>query len=443
MATAFPPMRRTKYLPETVNPKQEAFLSLTCREALFGGAAYGSKTWALLMAALQFVDIPGYSALVIRKHSTDLYKSKGLIDTANSWLRNTDAQWNGSKRRWTFPTTGEPAIIEFGHFDTKASGQGVFGVSGTTYQCICIDELTEFEENEYKFLFRSLRKPVGMDVPLRMRAGTNPIGRGAVWAKQYFIVEGKQNGRVFMPSKIDDNLYGNKEEYVKSLMSLDPYTRAQLLDGNWDAKPPGAKFRREWFKRMTEAPAKAMPWVRFWDLAATEPGPGKDPAYTAGVKMGYDGRYFYVANVRRDRLSPKKVEDLVIATAEEDALWAEEVYIRMEQEGGSGGKNTIAHYTTLLNKYSFKGFQVTGRGSKEIRANPLSSQAEAGNVILIQGPWNSAFLDEIEQFPGGQYADQVDAASGAYWCLTEEELLGTLDDIAVGGAELPDIEGAW
>lgn len=436
MREAFPKMRRTKYLPATVNPKQEAFLSLTCREALFGGAAYGSKTWALLMGAIQFVDIPGYSALILRKHSTDLYKSKGLVDTAESWLRGTDARWNGGRKRWTFPTTGDPAIIEFGHFDTKASGQGVFGVSGTTYQYIGIDELTEFEENEYKFLFRSLRKPEGMTIPLRMRAGTNPIGRGAVWVKQHFITEGRQNGRVFMPSKIDDNLYGDKPEYVKSLMSLDPYTRAQLLDGNWDAKPPGSKFRREWFKRMPVAPAKEMPWVRFWDLAATEPGPGKDPSWTAGVKMAHDGSMFYIADVRRDRLSPKGVEDLVIATAEEDAQWANDMHIRMEQEGGSGGKNTIAHYMTLLNKYSFKGFSVSGRGSKEIRANPLSSQAEAGNVILIQGPWISAFLDEIEQFPGGQYADQVDAASGAYWCLTEEELTGTLDDLFLG-EELP------
>ena len=435
-------MRRTKYLPATVTPKQEIFLGLTCREALFGGAAGGGKSVSLLMAGLQYADIPGYSALIVRKHSNDLYKSEGLIDLSHSWLDKTDAQWNGTLRRWTFPTIDKSAKLEFGHFDSKSSGEGIFAQSGPSYQFIGVDELTEFEENEYRFLNRSLRKPVGMEVPLRLRAGTNPIGRGAVWVKQWFIIEGKQNGRVFMPSKIDDNLYLNRAEYIKSLSNLDPYTKAQLLDGNWDAKPPGAKFRREWFKRISVAPAVEMPWVRFWDLAATEPAPGKDPSWTAGVKMGFDGNVFYIADVKRDRLSPRKVEELIKYTADyEDG---NEVHIRMEKEGGSAGVNVIAYYTRLLNRYSFREFGLTGRGSKEIRANPLSSQAEAGNVMLIEGPWINAFLDEIEQFPGGQYADQVDATSGAYWCLTEEELTGTMEDAVIAGPELGNDElGEW
>jgi predicted phage terminase large subunit-like protein len=86
----------------------------------------------------------------------------------------------------------------------------------------------------------------------------------------------------------------------------------------------------------------------------------------------------------------------------------------MEQEGGSGGVTTIDHYARhVLAGFAFRGNRVSGAGSKEVRANPVSSAAEAGNVQLLRGPWIGAFLDEAEAFPGGAHDDQVDAVSGA------------------------------
>lgn len=433
-------MRRTKYLPATVNPKQEAFLSLTCREALFGGAAGGSKTWALCMAGLQYVDIPGYSALILRKHSVDLYKSKGIVDTLQDWLMGTDAVWNGGKRRWTFPTTGAPAILELGHFDSQSKDSGVFGISGTGYQYIGVDELTEFAENEYKFLFRSLRKPEGMDVPLRMRGGTNPLGFGAVWVKKRFITDGKAHGRVFMPSKIDDNLHMNREEYVKSLMELDPYTREQLLEGNWDAKPPGKMFRREWFngKYVRRVPHEAIR-VRFWDLAATpEDEKHKSPSWTCGIRMAYEAGLFYVEDVVRERETPGTVKEIVKAAAHRDGP---EVEIHIEQEGGNSGKFQIDDYVRFLPRFVVKGMRPLG--PKESRAAPFASQCEAGNVRLIEALWNEAYLEELEQFPSSRVKnDQVDASSGAYNILAEEvendDNLGSGDLYAGGDLPTPD-----
>jgi len=66
--------------------------------------------------------------------------------------------------------------------------------------------------------------------------------------------------------------------------------------------------------------------------------------------------------------------------------------------------------------YTFRGHKTTG--SKEIRAQPVSSAAEAGNVKLVSGAWNSDFLDEVELFPHGRYDDQVDAVSGAFLMLS-------------------------
>ena len=71
--------------------------------------------------------------------------------------------------------------------------------------------------------------------------------------------------------------------------------------------------------------------------------------------------------------------------------------------------------------YSFWGVKTTG--SKEIRANPLSSASEQGNVCVFQAPWNSDFFDEFEMFPDGAHDDIVDATSGAFSKLTEYEPL--------------------
>jgi predicted phage terminase large subunit-like protein len=91
----------------------------------------------------------------------------------------------------------------------------------------------------------------------------------------------------------------------------------------------------------------------------------------------------------------------------------------MEQEPGSSGVKVIDDYTRrVLMGWDFQG--VPSTGNKEVRANPLASQAEAGNVKLVRGPWINAFLDEIELFPLGSHDDQVDAASGALLDLTSE-----------------------
>ena len=53
-------------------------------------------------------------------------------------------------------------------------------------------------------------------------------------------------------------------------------------------------------------------------------------------------------------------------------------------------------------------------GDKAVRAEPLSVQVEAGNVYLVEGPWNKDYMDEVKVFPHGKYKDQVDGSSGAF-----------------------------
>jgi predicted phage terminase large subunit-like protein len=84
----------------------------------------------------------------------------------------------------------------------------------------------------------------------------------------------------------------------------------------------------------------------------------------------------------------------------------------VEQEPGSGGKESAENTIRNLAGWTVKADRVTG--DKATRAEPLAAQCEAGNVKLVKGDWNSAFLDELTVFPQGKYKDQTDAASGAF-----------------------------
>jgi predicted phage terminase large subunit-like protein len=383
--------------------RQGRFLYETGREALYGGAAGGGKSEALLMAALQFAEVPGYAAILFRRTYADLSLPGALMDRARAWLSGTAARWSERDKTWTFPSS---ATLTFGYLDT---GTDRFRYQSSEFQFIGFDELTQFPEEDYRYLFSRLRRLQTSQVPLRMRAASNPGGIGHEWVQLRFLVEGPAAGRVFVPASLDDNPHLDRAEYVASLSQLDPITRAQLLAGDWSARQAGAMFRREWFRVVDHAPA-GLCRVRSWDLAATEGRPGADPDWTAGVLMGRsDAGVYYVEDVRRARSTPRRVEQLVTQTA---ALDGPGVAVVMEQEPGSAGVALAQRYAALLAGYPFAFARATG--SKATRATPLASMAEACNVCLVRGPWVSAFLDEAEAFPHGAHDDMVDAAAAAF-----------------------------
>ena len=403
------------WIPHDPTPKQAYFLLLPHREAFYGGAAGGGKSDALLMAALQYVDVPGYAAILFRRTYADLSLPGALMSRSHEWLGGK-AKWRDSTKTWIFPSG---ATLSFGYLETE---KDKYRYQSAEFQFIGFDELTQFTETQYRYLFSRLRRLEGVDIPLRMRSASNPGGEGHEWVKQRFIVEGRSKGRPFVPAKLDDNPYLDHEEYIKSLNELDPITREQLLKGDWTARETGNKFKREWFEIVDSYPADAR-MVRYWDLAATEPKPGKDPDWTAGALLGEKDGIYYIIDIKRTRATPQGVEKLIKQTAELDG---KRVTIYMEQEPGSSGVNTIDYYRRrVLAGFAFYGNKTTG--SKEIRANPVSSAAEAGNVKLVRCPWINDFLDEAELFPNGAHDDQVDAVSGAFEMLTRRIRIGPVN----------------
>lgn len=407
--------RTNKYIPWEPSETQTAFLLLDCREALYGGAAGGGKSVALLMAALQYVDVPGYHALLLRRTFAALSKPGALIDLAHEWLRGTDAVWNEQRKQWTFPSG---ATLSFGYLDSEGDK---YQYQGAAFAFVGFDELTQFTRTQYTYLFSRCRKRTdgeAASVPLRVRAASNPGGEGHAWVYERFFTEGKAKHRVFIPAKLDDNPHLDAESYREMLAELSPVERRQLEDGDWRVVRPGDWFRAASFGviEQHQLPTRRRR-VRYWDTASTKPSArNKDPDYYVGVLMSEADGIFFVEDVERFRLGPAETEERLKAVTLRDGP---DVEVWMAQEPGSQSEILINTYArTIFMGLNFRGDRQTG--DKVQRAKPLSGAVHNGLVKLVRAPWNRDFTDEFEAFfDPALHDDQVDAASGAHQKLTD------------------------
>jgi phage terminase large subunit-like protein len=256
------PSSPPNWIPHEPWPKQRAFLDLPCLEALYGGAAGGGKSEALLMAALSHVHVPGYAALILRRDTQRLNLAGGLIPRSHEWLAGTAATWSGSQKRWTFPTGGEPATLTFGYLRDR---QDKYRYGSSEFQFIAFDELTECPEDDYLFLFSRLRRKRGLSAPLRMRSASNPGNLGHLWVRGRFIhpeyysnkdtADGAAAGETviwhqgiaYIPARIGDNPALDEREYRQSLVHLPPLARERLMHGDWTIQEQGL-LQAEWLR---------------------------------------------------------------------------------------------------------------------------------------------------------------------------------------------------
>lgn len=169
----------------------------------------------------------------------------------------------------------------------------------------------------------------------------------------------------------------------------------------------GGLFNREWFKFLPEPPTDIAQIARGWDLAATV---SNTAAYTAGVKIAKtrDGK-IVIMDCKRERLSPNGVRSLIKTTAIADTSRCR---VSIPKDPGQAAKGQVEQFSQDLMGFDCRFTPETG--DKMTRAVPLAAQAEAGNVYLVEGAWNAAFLDEVCMFPNGKFKDQTDAASRAF-----------------------------
>jgi predicted phage terminase large subunit-like protein len=153
--------------------------------------------------------------------------------------------------------------------------------------------------------------------------------------------------------------------------------------------------------------------VRAWDLAATAATGDNDPDWTVGLKLSCNlNGTFTVLDVVRMRGTPRQVEEIIVATAAADGP---AVRIGLPEDPGQAGRSQITYLVSRLRGYQVSASRETG--GKTVRATPVASQMDAGNIAIVAARWNHALIDELREFPFSRKDDQVDALSRAFGML--------------------------
>lgn len=428
---------------------QELFLSTSADIAIYGGAAGGGKSFALLMESLRHIENPHFGAVIFRRTSPQIRNEGGLWDESEKLYPLIGAAPREYVLEWKFPSG---ATVSFDHLDHETDK---LNFQGSQIPLIGFDELTDFSESQFFFMLSRSRSTCGVRPYIRATCNPDadswvadfiswwidpdtgypiPERSGAIrwfirvdnkiqWADQPDDLcdqrpEAIPKSVTFIAANLDDNQILQQADpgYLANLLALPLVERERLLGGNWKIRPvAGFIFREPWLSHLVDAaPAKGRA-IRFWDKA----GSSTDGDWSSGVLMIEQEGIYYVADVVRGRWSPGERNRVMLATAQIDemrfgrhgfGLW-------VEQEPGNGGKESAEISVRELARWNVRIDKPTT--AKEARAMPLSAQCEAGNVRLVRATWNKAYIEELCAFPGGSHDDQVDASSGAFNKLQE------------------------
>lgn len=444
---------------------QEMFLSSPADIAVYGGAAGGGKTWAIIADPLRHYNNPNFSGVIFRRTYPMIESEGGLWEESGKVYPLVGAKPRQRDLKWVFPSGMTIRFAHMQHESDKLNWQGA------QIPFIGFDELTHFTESQF-FYMLSRNRSVSAGINGYIRATCNPDALSwvkrflAPWVDKFSHIKAESgeilwmvqdggmikwyrtqeealtdpdNAHIMHVAEIDPDvdprelvksvtfikstIYDNKilirqqPAYLGSLLALPFVERQQLLHGDWDVLPEAGKvFDRAWFEVVDEVPAMVTDGpsktydVRFWDFAATEKAQkGDDPDYTVGTRLRKANGKYYIVDVIRERMSPAQLEQLITNVASQDG---KNVTVRWEQEAASSGKIATSRFAAVLAGYDARG--IRPQGDKLTRALPFSAQVEAQNVKLKRAEWNEGWLTELHHFPDAPHDDCVDSASGAF-----------------------------
>ena len=431
---------------------QEAYLSTAADIAFYGGAAGSGKTFATVLDPLRHIHRKGFTAVVLRRTSDRLQgggsvwsESQGIYPLLGGVPRESPSLM------WKWPSG---AMLQMLHLQYE---KDVHSHQSKQYAAIYFEEVCEFTEHQFWYLFSRNRTTCGIRPYVRGTCNPDPdsfVRRMIDWwigpdglpiaersgVIRWFIRDGDDlvwfdaadeareaypdRGPIsftFIGAALNDNPKGDPT-YADKLKALTRVERERLLGGNWNIRAhAGDYFKRRHFCIVdSDDPIldEVTRWTRTWDLAATEPSEkNKDPDWTAGPHMGLtpDGA-IVIRDMERFRGSPGKVEDALLRMASQDGR---NCTVSVWQDPGQAGKSQVEHLGKLLRKRGYVLDSEPATSNKETYAKLWSPIAERGDVYLVRGAWNEAFINECEAFPTpGVHDDQVDAASRGYVFLT-------------------------
>lgn len=459
------------------NPKQIPFLQSAAFESMYGGGKGSGKTRALVLAPLYWVHRPEFRGLLLRREWKQAART--LLVEAKKVYPAFGATWHAGAHVWRFPSGAE---IEINGCDNEGDTERYFGTPELSYLGIDqLEHFTREmylaliscarSAAGLPLVVRSTANPGGVGLEWlseRFAPWVQPP-EGDPWfdpkytgprvascAVLWFRTTAGENGteivcerdahepdcvgerrrlqhatseppcrpgkpctlhaprsRQYVHAVISDNPFTAGTSYEANLLALDPVERARFLSGNWMIRAKaGVYFQRAWLTPLRTSPAAVLVRVRYWDRAATKDDPRA--AFTAGVRMALLATgLFVVEHVERGQWDPGEVDAKILETANGDPPGT---VLAIEKDGGQAGKSQAYYDARMLAGRDF--VLPPPIADKVTRMKPFSAQARAGNVAILEAPWNGEYLRELEGCPMGKW-DQIDSSSGAMFLLLE------------------------
>ena len=429
-ATIIKTVCKNKYIPHIPFTNQVYFLASNEEELLYGGQAGGGKSDALLMSALQYVDYEEYSAMLLRRTYKDLALPNAIMNRAHQWFSNLPdtvepPSWDRDTKTYTFPSG---ATLTFSYL---AHDNDLDQYQGSELQFVGFDELTQFTERQYTYLHSRLRKLEDSPIPIRMRAGTNPGGRGHDWVKKRFIT--KESPSPFIQSAYTDNIYLDREQYGNQLDKLDELTRLQLKFGDWDTElKEGLLLTRQDLQRQVISKEDYKDWEPMFNIIGIDKAStGEDKFAVESLTAFTNGKMVLTNRFSTDNSYPEEQVKQFVLTEFEDY---NTYLINFEGEPGSDSTYALRHWQTVLEPVTMpRGIIVQDTRpihSKFNRARPIAKAVRDGTLYFD----NSLYLNDLfnqfiyvhpnkevmKQYPS---PDELDALGYAYAPL--KELMGS------------------
>ena len=310
---------------------QTEFLAAPEKEVLYGGAAGGGKSYALLVDPLRYADNGNFRGLLLRRTLGELAE---LIDQSRKLYPKAfpRAHFRESKNLWVFPS-GATLLMSYVDRD-----QDVTRYQGQAFSWIGVDELGHYPTPYVWDYLRSRLRTTDLSIETYMRASANPGGVGGWWIKKMFIDRNEPNKpfpaadidsgepllyppnhkkagqplfyRKFIPARLTDNPYLMASgEYEAMLLSLPEVERRRLLDGDWDVAEGAAFSEFNRHRHVCDPFEIPSGWPRF---RAADYG-FSSPSCVLWGAVDHDGNIWIYRELYETRLTADDLADSIYA----------------------------------------------------------------------------------------------------------------------------------